>query len=143
MEIKMKAAELASLKVGDRIVRQDYGDGLYWVTVEKRIADDAAAALAANADVAFAPIGKLGEVEYHAANVVNANGRPCFVVVGVVQKVEYSWRYDTKTLVWVGTLNYAEDRGDEYGPNSMASCSPDLRADTLPELFQAAIVRVW
>lgn len=105
----------------------------------KRIAD----ALDANPNVTFTPFGQLGATTYYSANVRNSNGRDCLVVIGAAQKPDRWNRDDPTALIWQGTLNYAENHGDEYSIGSMASCSPDCKGATLDALFQDAIVRVW
>lgn len=110
---------------------------------QARINDEIQQALSANVGVKFNPIGMMGKVSYFAANAVNKNGKPCFVVLGVMRKVDqFDWENPGK-MVWIGALNYAESSGNEYDPHTMASCSPDCKGDTLEELFQDAIVRVW
>jgi hypothetical protein len=98
-------------------------------------------ALAANGGVKFNPIGMMGKVSYYAANMVDHNEKPCFAVLAVRYMVdEYNWDNPGK-MVWVGALNYAEAYDDK--PHTMASCSPSDNGDTLEELFQNVIVRVW
>lgn len=117
---------------------------------QEREAKEKADALAANFQVEFQEIGLLGNQRYFAANVLNHNNRMCFAVVGVRRDKEVDWDAIRSTngereykMVWRGMLNYAENRGDEYSIGTMASCSPDEKADTLPELFQNVIARIW
>lgn len=114
-----------------------------------RIARDRANALAANPNVVFNQIGALGNATYYAANIVNEEGHMCFVVVGAYRQVDIydrdsETREQNMTLKWYATINYSEFRSSNNSLGSMASCSPDLGAcNTIDELFQAAIARVW
>lgn len=100
-------------------------------------------ALAANPDVQFTSLGTLGNDRLYSAYIINEDGRMCFVVLICRRVVDIFSRSDERKMVWAASLNYAENRPDYSSPVSMGSRSPDVKAETLEDLFTNAIVRAW
>lgn len=110
-----------------------------------RVAKDRAAALAANPDTTFVQFTALGDDKYYHGFVTNEAGRTVLAVVAVRRMKNDSWDKDereNKPFIWKAVINYAENRDQQYGPRSMGSVS-DVKADSIEELFQNVICRMW
>lgn len=116
---------------------------------QKRI--EKAQALAANPNIKFSQFAVLGNSSYYSANIIDASGDMNLIVVGVkYMKDPTFWHYgntgDTVPMKWVGKVSWTEirnsDRADST-PNGLSASSNDIVADTLDELFNETIYKVW
>jgi hypothetical protein len=109
-----------------------------------------AAAVEANraATWAWKQVGTVGTLAYWFNDqIVEEHGRKCAVVLAVKQVKEYSWRNDTTKLVWSAAVNYKEHEAyydeEDNAPGTMASCSPNVTAETMEKLFEAVAAYIW